>query len=313
MGWHGARNRPKHYITRRSEYRVVVRTFGGTGEAGKEAERLDKEYRASQERIRAEAWELTDLMCDHEKILHSIIRQTMKQRGYIWRCAKWRLVSNLKQPPNSNPKLHRREQYMPQIEGKSAKRRGPKNPVSTIDITGKSVDELKDALAEIQASMRARCLSAFGYDEAKTARLIDEFAEMSRRLENKDLTDLERLAAEQIITCWIQTTVTGYRLEGLAPGQQGGRMASFLEHRHNMAHSRLLRSVDLLSRLRSVGLGEAPEGRRMVIEVCRGAEEVPGKKMAQVSTVRQVDPARNKGYDEIEVLRRVDDPYLRRE
>ena len=117
---------------------------------------------------------------------------------------------------------------------------------------GKSVEELKDALAEIQASMRARCLAAFGYDEAKTARLIEEFAMMSRRLEDRDLTDLERLAAEQIITCWIQTTVSGFRLEGLEPGQEGGRMASFLEHRHNMAHNRLLRSMEMLSKLQAV-------------------------------------------------------------
>ena len=143
---------------------------------------------------------------------------------------------------------------MPQIEKKSPSKRSKENPVSTIDINGKSVDELKDALAEIQATMRSRCLEALEYDNAKMKRLLDELAAMSRRLDDSELTDLERLATEQIITSWIQTTVTGYRLEGLSPGQEGGRMASFLEHRHNMAHNRLLRSMDVLARMRGIGI-----------------------------------------------------------
>ncbi len=243
---------------------------------------------------------MTDLMCDHEAILNLVIRQTMNERGYIWRSAKWRLAKNLKRPPGSNPKFQRREKYMPQIEQKSAKRRSKENPVSTIDISGKSVDELKDALAEIQAAMRSRCLAAFGYDEAKTARLIDEFAAMSRRLENKDLTDLERLAAEQIITCWIQTTVSGYRLEGLKPGQEGGRMASFLEHRHNMAHNRLLRSMELLSRMQGLNLpGGVEPDRNLLITMKRGSDDsdrvfssrtgpaVPGSKYDTVTVVHK--------------------------
>ena len=272
MGWHRWRNGRLYYVTRRSEYGTIVRTYGGTGEAGKESERLDREERENLRRIRAEAWEMTDLMCDHENILHRVIRLVMNEHGYVWRSAKWRHTKNLKRPPGSTPKFQRLEKYMPQIEQKSVKRRSKENPVSTIEIGGNSVGELKDALAEIQATMRAKCLSAFGYDDEKTKRLIEEFAEMSRRLENKDLTDLERLAAEQIITCWIQTTVTGYRLEGLAPGQQGGRMASFLEHRHNMAHSRLLRSMDMLSKLRESGVGgEAePEGRHGIRNVVMG-------------------------------------------
>ena len=142
---------------------------------------------------------------------------------------------------------------------------------------GKSVEELKDALAEIQATMRSKCLSAFGYDEAKTERLIDEFAEMSRRLDDEEIGDLERLAAEQIITCWIQTTVTGYRLECLSPGQEGGRLAVFLEHRHNMAHNRLSRSMDQLARLRqskaTIGgtdVGQNGKSKHQLIELIRG-------------------------------------------
>jgi hypothetical protein len=71
--------------------------------------------------------------------------------------------------------------------------------------------------------------------------------------------------------------------------------------------------MDLLARLRETGIVDEPANRRMVIEIERIGGPDTGKKMAQVSTVRRVDPARSKGYDEIEVLRRVDDPYLARE
>ena len=80
MGWVRRANGTSYYERRRVLYGKVVRTYCGMGEAGKAAEREDREELAELKRIRAEAWEMTDLMCDHEAILNLIIQKVMAER-----------------------------------------------------------------------------------------------------------------------------------------------------------------------------------------------------------------------------------------
>ena len=98
MGWARWPNGKAYYERRRVLFGKVVRTYCGMGKRGRIAEREDREELAELKRIRAEAWEMTDLMCDHEAILNLIVQKVMLERGYVWRSAKWRRVENLKGP-----------------------------------------------------------------------------------------------------------------------------------------------------------------------------------------------------------------------
>ena len=61
---------------------------------------------------------------------------------------------------------------------------------------------------------------------------------------------LEVIAIEQILTNYIQTGTTGYRLESLDPGELTAEQARFWESRHHHAQTRLLMSMAVLARLR---------------------------------------------------------------
>ena len=96
MGWVRWPSGKEYYERRRVRDGKVVWTYCGTGERGRAAEEEDKDELAELKRIRAEAWEMTDMMCDHEAILNLIVRKVMAERGFVWRSAKWRRVENLK-------------------------------------------------------------------------------------------------------------------------------------------------------------------------------------------------------------------------
>ena len=77
--------------------------------------------------------------------------------------------------------------------------------------------------------------------------LRDQFAEEGDGL-------LERMAIEQIITAHIQAAKTGFKLESMQPNEKVEIEARFWVRAHNLAQSRLLRTMQALTRLRKANL-----------------------------------------------------------
>ena len=64
----------------------------------------------------------------------------------------------------------------------------------------------------------------------------------------------ERLVIEQILTCWAQCSVVGNRLEQVSAGPHSLSEGLYWERRYNGAQTRLVRSIEVLARLRKLEL-----------------------------------------------------------
>lgn len=65
---------------------------------------------------------------------------------------------------------------------------------------------------------------------------------------------VERLLIEQILTCWVQCSVAGLRLENVSAGQRSIEEGLYLERRYDSAQARLIRSIESLARIRKLNL-----------------------------------------------------------
>ena len=115
-------------------------------------------------------------------------------------------------------------------------------------------EELWRRVGDLDQEVRTKALAVIENDSVKHESALVGIDLMRKGLLNDGASDIERIAAEQILTCWVQTAVSGYRLESLEPSRETGRDARFWERRHELAQGRLMRSIDMLARLRRLKL-----------------------------------------------------------
>ncbi|MEI7986934.1 MAG: hypothetical protein WCI55_15010, partial [Armatimonadota bacterium] len=83
---------------------------------------------------------------------------------------------------------------------------------------------------------------------------IEGIRQLRQELEQSGDTALERIVIEQIINCHIQTAKTGFQLERVDPKGDSEPLAKHYARVHERAQRRLLRSMQVLTRLRKANL-----------------------------------------------------------
>ncbi len=83
---------------------------------------------------------------------------------------------------------------------------------------------------------------------------IEGIRQLRQELEQPGDTALERIVIEQIINCHIQTAKTGFQLERVDPKSDSEPLAKHYARVHERALQRLLRSMQVLTRLRKANL-----------------------------------------------------------
>ncbi len=65
---------------------------------------------------------------------------------------------------------------------------------------------------------------------------------------------VERLLIEQILTCWVQCSMVGKKLEGISAGTHSLEVGLYWERRYNIAQSRYVRTLEALAKIRKLEL-----------------------------------------------------------
>ena len=83
---------------------------------------------------------------------------------------------------------------------------------------------------------------------------VEGIRQLRQELEQSGDTALERIVIEQIINCHIQTAKTGFQLERVDPTGDSEPLAKHYARVHERAQRRLLRSMQVITRLRKANL-----------------------------------------------------------
>jgi hypothetical protein len=75
--------------------------------------------------------------------------------------------------------------------------------------------------------------------------------QMRKSLAPLGCNELQSIIAEQIINSWVQTGLTGKKLETIDPSLALTEEGKFYERRHNLAHSRLMKAMALMLRIQN--------------------------------------------------------------
>ena len=107
------------------------------------------------------------------------------------------------------------------------------------------------ATGDLGQQIRSRAVSYLGESntlaQESVAAGVDK---MRKNLAEKDANQLERLAIEQILTCWVHCDVVGMKLQSNTQGKHSMSEGMYWEKRYHLAQARLSRSMELLGKLR---------------------------------------------------------------
>lgn len=127
--------------------------------------------------------------------------------------------------------------------------------------------DLRKQLRELEGRIREKLFAEVEGDERKVQQLMAGIEAMRKDLATEHPSQVESFAIEQLVTAWTQSTISALRLQEIEPRHRNAREGSFWERRHHLAQSRVLRSLELLGRLKKVPLsGLESEGVTIRVE-----------------------------------------------
>ena len=254
----------------------VVSKILGYGEAGHQAESQLKEAKQSLANLIKHNNEFQLQLDRAESLLNEAVSQHMILNGYIKRGGRWQHVKRINRPLTTG-----QHQLIRQAQRKSTQIWGATNEISRkfrfksdpkmtnqeklrsykdAPLTRDQRTEVKDLLrlnpdlwrylGDATEWTRNCAISEIPPGSVQHECIKVGLNEMREKLRTDDDTELEIIAIEQILTNYIQAGTTGYRLESLNSDQIQTETGKFWERRHNLAQSRLLRSMNALAHLR---------------------------------------------------------------
>lgn len=250
MGWENVNGRQCYYIITRVDG-TLKRRYGGYGEKGRCAEAEVLRQRTEMRRIRAEGRELESQGILYEKAVKRYIAQSLTNLGYHLSYGRWRLQG----------RKRGRSSYL-------------KQSMKSTNLIQKSINPPPEIDEAIKSDIHRRALTTFSSDESKLQGILTTIDQMRTELLDENASRMEKVAADQVITAWLQTAVTAYNLEGVIPNGRNARLSAFWENRHHKAQGRLLRSIELLARLKKLKL---PSGDSSVIKIVVERTDWPEK------------------------------------
>lgn len=130
---------------------------------------------------------------------------------------------------------------------KKTQQRKPKNPHLVIDGTPSP-----ESLGRLCGAIRDQALSLFDIDPNLQKEVAAEASALREQLLKDPENPLECVMVDQVVCSWLETGASAYRKALLPECDKGRRLAPFLERQHHQSQARLIRSVETLSRLRSL-------------------------------------------------------------
>ena len=238
MGWVILRSK-RYYVIEKQIDGIRKRTWSGHGEAAVLAEKAHRRQKSDALARRILAKEIDFLARQHDHLVRQIVLEEMAKLGFCYRYREWQRVSRMYKPP-----------AIRQTGGRSdSSRQGEMEGSAEWD------HELK--VAEIRDDLRSKAvalLSPSDYDGDDVLAKIDR---TRKALLEVQMSDVERLVAEQIAVFILLDFVANERNMNI--GREDGyiEVQSFWERHHRFANTRLQRSMLFLGRLNSLGIGKS--------------------------------------------------------
>lgn len=127
-------------------------------------------------------------------------------------------------------------------------------------LKGKKLNQLRESLraipslwrvaGDLSRDVRLEALRSIAQDSAKYESVLAGLEEMRKGLEGEGCNEVERMAVEQVLTCWLQVCLTGLQMENCLSREHGLKEGAYWERRYHFAHLRLTRALGLLAQMR---------------------------------------------------------------
>lgn len=109
-------------------------------------------------------------------------------------------------------------------------------------------------IGNLQWQLRRRMLASYEKNAVAFESIQAKLNNLRSTLEKASDSSVEKLLIDQILTGWMDVSVTGSKLAALSEGNHSQSSGTYWDRRYHTAHARLLRSIEMLARVRKLGL-----------------------------------------------------------
>ena len=109
-------------------------------------------------------------------------------------------------------------------------------------------------LGDLCSQVRFAAIASLANDTAVHESVREGVVRMRSALCSEGSSEMEQLLIEQILTCWVQCSMLGRKLEWTTTGVHEMEHGNYWDRRYTIAQARLLRTIESLARIRKLKL-----------------------------------------------------------